>query len=429
MKNMISRFTLIILSTLLVISFNACDKETNEEEPPANTAPAASFTVQPPSGGTNTNFLFDASGSTDGQDALTALQFRWDYENDGTWDTQYSNDTNSHHKYTAEGTYEVKLEVKDTGGLTGQATKSVTVTDAQNNPPDAPGNPSPANGATGVGINQVLSWTCTDPDGDPLKYDVYFGISNNPAIVASDISASTYDPGQLQENTTYYWKILAKDNQGNSTPGSLWEFTSTGGTAFVCGNPFTDPRNGKQYPTVMIGNACWMAKNMDIGAMIDGSQNQSNNGDIEKYCYDNIELNCTSFGGLYQWDEMMQYVSDNGTQGICPGGWHIPTDVEYMELEMAVGMPQSEVIKTGLRGTDEGTKLKEGGSSGFEGLMGGYYSGGQFFSKGSYGTFFSAEGSANLAWTRYLFNDMDQVLRDKYEKSFAMSVRCVKDAK
>ena len=423
-----SKITQLLLSLLIIVTINACTKDGDNEDPPANTAPTAAFTVQPSTGGTSTIFQFDASTSSDTEDAVSALQFRWDWNNDGTWDTQYSDDTQEQNTYTTEGTYTIKLEVMDTGGLSGTSTNTVNVSAAANNPPNPPSDPNPSDTETDVHINTNLSWSCTDPDGDPLKYDVCFGTTNNPPVVAQDINSTNYDPGTLQENTIYYWKIIAKDIKGDSTPGAVWHFTTTGGSPFTCGDPLTDPRDSQVYPTVQIGNACWMAKNINIGDMVNGSQGQANNQTIEKFCYDDDADNCISHGGLYQWDEMMQYGSDKNSQGICPNGWHVPTDVEYMEMEMAIGMPQSEVLKSGLRGTDEGSKLKAGGSSGFEGLLGGYHNGGAFLSKGSYGTFFTSEVASNLAWCRYLFNDNSQVLRDKYEKSFAFSVRCVKDA-
>jgi uncharacterized protein (TIGR02145 family) len=416
----------ILSLVFFVFMFASCDKNGDGDENPENTAPNAAFNITPASGGTSTVFQFDASSSNDAEDPVANLQFRWDWDGDGTWDTQYDGSTQAQHTYTDEGNYEAKLEVRDTEGLTGEAIRSVQVSDSGNNPPNAPGDPDPENGETEVQINTNLSWSCIDPDGNPLKYDVYFGIENDPPLVAQDITSTNFDPGALQENTLYYWKILAKDNQGATTQGEVWSFTTLNSTPFVCGEDFTDPRDQQVYPTVQIGQDCWMAKNMNIGDRIDGSTEQTNNQVIEKYCYDDDPANCDAYGGLYQWDELMQFnYTDN--QGICPDGWHIPTDVEYMEMEMAIGMPQSEVLKAGLRGTDEGSKLKAGGISGFEGLLGGYQNGEMFSALGSYGTFFSSEDDANLAWCRYLFNDNSQVLRDKYDKSFAFSARCVKD--
>jgi uncharacterized protein (TIGR02145 family) len=89
---------------------------------------------------------------------------------------------------------------------------------------------------------------------------------------------------------------------------------------------------GEEYPTVLIENRCWMAKNMNIGIMIGDTLKMTDNGVIEKYCYDGDTTNCKIFGGLYQWDEAMQYKSEEGTRGICPEGWHIPTNREFVDL-------------------------------------------------------------------------------------------------
>lgn len=93
-----------------------------------------------------------------------------------------------------------------------------------NQPPNPPSNPTPANGSTGLPITTDLDWTCSDPDGDPLTYDVYFGTSNPPPKVASNISTSDYDPGNLQYYTFYYWRIVAWDDHAHSTSGPVWRF-------------------------------------------------------------------------------------------------------------------------------------------------------------------------------------------------------------
>jgi hypothetical protein len=110
-----------------------------------------------------------------------------------------------------------------------------------NNPPNQPSNPSPSNGAANQPINLNLSWTCSDPNGDPLTYDVYFGTNSNPPVVSTNQSATSFNPGQLTNSTTYYWKIVAKDNQGAFTTGAVWNFSteSAGGG----NNPPNQPAN------------------------------------------------------------------------------------------------------------------------------------------------------------------------------------------
>ena len=95
-----------------------------------------------------------------------------------------------------------------------------------NNPPNVPSNPNPANGSLNQYTNLTLSWNCTDPEGDPLTYDVYFGTTNNPTLISGNQLNASYNPGQLNTNTTYFWKIVAKDNQGVSTAGPVWNFST-----------------------------------------------------------------------------------------------------------------------------------------------------------------------------------------------------------
>ncbi len=96
-----------------------------------NTPPTASFTVDPSSGTTNTNFSFDASGCTDKEDDGSVLQVRWDFHNDGSWDTDYTTTKTVTKKYSLVGNITVKLEVMDSGGLTATATREITVSNEQ----------------------------------------------------------------------------------------------------------------------------------------------------------------------------------------------------------------------------------------------------------------------------------------------------------
>jgi uncharacterized protein (TIGR02145 family) len=71
--------------------------------------------------------------------------------------------------------------------------------------------------------------------------------------------------------------------------------------------------------------------------MISSTSGQSDNEIIEKYCYNDLEENCQAFGGLYQWEETMQYETLEGSVGICPVGWHIPTLADYQALAGFLG--------------------------------------------------------------------------------------------
>ena len=109
---------------------------------------------------------------------------------------------------------------------TGSARFIEYYTEDVNQPPYEPSNPNPGNGTTDVDVDVDLSWTGNDPDGDPVTYDVYFGITSPPPKVATNQSVTTYDPGALDYFTMYYWQIIAWDDHGASTAGSIWEFTT-----------------------------------------------------------------------------------------------------------------------------------------------------------------------------------------------------------
>lgn len=94
-------------------------------------------------------------------------------------------------------------------------------------PPEAPSNPDPTNGATNVDISKDLKWTCSDPDlGDGVSFDLYFGTTNPPMLCQTNLHTTTFDPGLLQFKTVYYWKLVARDNQGHTVEGPLWSFTT-----------------------------------------------------------------------------------------------------------------------------------------------------------------------------------------------------------
>ncbi len=207
------------------------------------------------------------------------------------------------------------------------------------------------------------------------------------------------------------------------------ELKPSGTEEFACGDAWVDSRDGKSYPTVQMGTQCWMAKNLDIGVKINASVAQANNGTIEKYCYLNSDQNCELYGALYQWDELMNYSTTAGNQGICPDGWHIPTDEEYMTLEMFLGMPQNQAQQSNIwRGTDQGTRILLGGSSGLELALGGRTVSGMFTGIQEFAYLWTSNQSAGDPWRRCFQVDNPQIGRfNTWPKNYGMSVRCLKN--
>lgn len=94
-------------------------------------------------------------------------------------------------------------------------------------PPAVPTNPKPVNGATNVDVSKDLTWVNSDQDiGEDVYSDLYFGTTNPPPLLKANIFETTYDVGIMQFHTKYYWKIVAHDNHGQVTEGSIWNFTT-----------------------------------------------------------------------------------------------------------------------------------------------------------------------------------------------------------
>jgi len=131
----------------------------------------------------------------------------------------------------------------------------------RNSPPYPPSNPFPTNGSVNVSIMAQLSWTGGDPDNDTVTYNVFFGTNQTPGQVATNISTTTYNPGTMNFSTNYYWKIIAWDNQSQSTAGPLWEFTTRANhPPYEPNTP--DPANGSTNVSV-IAQLSWMGGDPD----------------------------------------------------------------------------------------------------------------------------------------------------------------------
>jgi len=209
----------------------------------------------------------------------------------------------------------------------------------------------------------------------------------------------------------------------------------------TCGDSIIDSRDGKKYGTVLIGEQCWMSQNMDVGTMISArsaTQPPTNNRTIEKYCYGNDPSKCDVYGGLYLWDEAMQGVTTEGAQGVCPDGWHIPTDAECTTLTDYLGgesVAGGKMKSTGTIGLGTGLwytpNTEATNETGFTGLPSGtrVYPSGPFDYLGYYGYSWTSTEHSNLshAWTRTLSYNYGTVYTTYNDKTYGFPVRCLKD--
>jgi len=187
---------------------------------------------------------------------------------------------------------------------------------------------------------------------------------------------------------------------------------------------------GQVYNTVLIGTQCWLKENLNVGTMIYGSQYQTDNSLIEKYCYDNIPANCDVYGGLYQWNEMMQYVTTPGVKGICPDGWHLPTESEWIALTTYLGgwsiaggkMKETDTLHWSPPNTGATNE------TGYTALPGGYRYANAIFSSLTYWTiFWSSNEQDSNAWMTYLSYIYATIELSNTIKDYGCSVRCLRD--
>jgi uncharacterized protein (TIGR02145 family) len=188
--------------------------------------------------------------------------------------------------------------------------------------------------------------------------------------------------------------------------------------------PETISYAGKVYNTVQIGDQCWLKENLDVGTMIPGNNDMFLNSKIEKYCYDDNPSNCEIYGGFYDWYEAMQYKTTEGTQGICPDGWHIPTQADFQTLTATNNGNALKEVGQGI-GNGIGTN-----TSGFSALLSGArWSNKEFGSLGSRTLFWSSTGRLDdYASYMWLADDSYSAWfeEDGY-KLGAYCIRCLKD--
>ena len=226
---------------------------------------------------------------------------------------------------------------------------------------------------------------------------------------------------------------------------------------------YVEDIDGNRYNTVKIGSQVWMAENLKVTHYPDGTEipliedynswgDLENNDTDDAYCwYNNDITNKDTYGALYTYaaaigDNWQKDISES--QGVCPDGWHLPTDNEWKELEIYLGMSQAEVDKEAIRGGNEGSRLADGkelwrnglliqnedfGISGFKALPAGGRAvdtaSGNFGGEGVHTVWWTATNYfIEQAYGRNIYYGQSTINRFKdYYKCYGLSVRCVKD--
>lgn len=183
----------------------------------------------------------------------------------------------------------------------------------------------------------------------------------------------------------------------------------------------------KIYHTVQIGTQCWLKENLNVGTMIQAKKNASDNGKIEKYCWDDDSSYCNKWGGYYKWNEAMEYNSTPDNKGICPEGFHIPTKEEFKVLMESVRR-NSNAIRAMGQGKDDGEGTN---TTGFTALLVGSRSHEGKYDSNSlrFGIFWtSTETESGDNANAVILLDIDHAFYEgQLSKSDGYSIRCIKD--
>ena len=278
-------------------------------------------------------------------------------------------------------------------------------------------------------------------------------VSNNHTTDGSGMGDFTSNITGLIAGVTYYVRAYATSSAGIAY-GSEESFTTEGSSSIqTCpGAATVTDYDGNVYNTVLIGNQCWMRENLKTTRYADGTiigMGTSTSTTIPyRYAPNNDTSNVSIYGYLYNWKAVMRnssssYSNPSGVLGVCPTGWHVPSDAEWIVLtnfvssqsEYVCGSGNSNIAKSlaSITGWDSSTSDCAVGNNplsnnvtGFSALPAGLYSG-SYSPLGRVADFWSATGSGNIAYERYInynnatVNDFDD------SKYYALSVRCVRD--
>jgi uncharacterized protein (TIGR02145 family) len=396
-------------------------------------APVAAFIANPTSGTAPLTVNFTDQSTNDPTGWL------WDF-GDGSTSTQQ----NPQHIYQDAGSYTVQMTASNSFGSDTETKTDYIQVNQTGSAPVAAFTGSPTSGTAPLTVNFTDQST-----NNPTSWQWNFG---------DGITSTQQNPQHTYQNAGDYTVQLTVTNSHGSDTEIKTNYiavTTGGGTGQPCpGTPTVTDIDGNVYNTVLIGDQCWMAENLNTTRDAAGNN-------ITRYCNDNNTTNCDLYGGLYNWATVMNGAGSSnnnpsGVQGICPTGWHVPSDAEWTQLVdyvVSQGYPNNwndpngtgnalkscRQVNSPLGGNCNTTEHPRWNSHvthhgfdefGFSAFPGGNRdTNGTFFGLGYGGVWWSStEGaSATYAWGRHMHYTDGDVGRSNGNKTGGFGARCLRD--
>jgi len=434
MKSNIFKYLIICLALGCLAS------DCNKEETPKEVKDYfyTNFTIDPLTGSAiTTTFEFDASSSNFWVDDPTNYNVfvRWDFDYTGVldilWDTEYSEDDIATHVYTEAKTYRVLLSIS-LYGFSDTLSKLVVVTESTNTPPVADFEGNPTIGTIPLTVNYTDQST-----NNPTNWQWDFG--SGQSISSEQNPTYTYN-----DAGTYTVTLTATNDHGSDDEEKVDYISVTDGSNACPGAPTVTDADGNEYPTVLIGDQCWMKENLKTTKYKDESPipnvedaNAWANLTTGAYAwYENDNTWENKYGAMYNW-----YAVDD-PKGLCPTGWHVPSEDEWTILTSYINgynngykLKSCRQVNSPLGGECNTTEHPRWDESvvygadqfGLSLLPGGSREPpGYFMSIGSIGYWWASTYDLDAAWFAHIGNGNSLFITDTNPKR-GYSVRCLKD--
>jgi uncharacterized protein (TIGR02145 family) len=372
-----------------------------------NSVPVVSAVSIDPSSATVSDSLICSYTFTDGDNDADASNVTWTVGSNtvGTGTTLAAGSA-------AKGdTVVCSVEADDAEDTGNTATASTTI---QNSIPTTPVvSISPTDPAVTDDLVCSIDTASTDADNDTLSYTFMWEVNTvswTGSTSTTTLSGDTIVANDLADGEEWTCIVTPDDgtDDGTAAEDSVTINTECSGVTDFDGNT---------YSAVEIGTQCWMGSNLN-------TTSDANGVAISRWCCD-----CNQYGGMYEWSTVMNGSSADGAQGICPDGWHVPSDADWFDLESYVDSSLTNANYIGWSSTTIGDDLYLGGSTGFDWTTGGFSSngGGCNYDYDRIGYWTSSNNSSTDAVSRFFNTGLSGSNRDMRSKNYGFYIRCLRD--